>query len=150
MSKSISIKIGILLILSFINVSHPKAQGAYFWSEQQRIPEYLDSTEEPPYLIADMNHTVHAFNSQPLHLDEAGSPTAVFYRQWTIENGWTSPNDILFDIDGYSLNILGVAYDRSGRVHLIVQKNGGIYYTYNYLANANIAVSWAAPVYIAG
>lgn len=149
--SSLPIKIlALVFFLSFSNVSQPKAQAAYFWSEQARIPEYMDSTEEPPYLIADMNHVVHAFNSQPLNLDEDGSPTAVFYRQWTIENGWTSPNDILFDPDGYNLNLLGVAYDSSGRIHLIIQKNGDIFYTQNYLANANVAVSWPTPAYVAG
>jgi hypothetical protein len=139
-----------LLILLTLNVSPSKAQGAFFWSEQQRIPEYPDATEEPPYLIADMNHTVHAFNSQPLNLDEPDTPSVVFYRQWSLENGWTYPNDILYDPAGYSLNILGATSDQTGRVHLIILKNGDLYYTQNYLANAGDAVSWPAPSLIAG
>lgn len=151
--RRLSIHLGYLiplLILFLLDVSHPAAQGAYFWSMQKRIPEYYDSTEEPPYLIADMNRTVHAFNSQPLNLNDGTSPKAVFYRQWTLENGWTYPNDILFDIDGFSLVLLGVTYDQSGRVYLIVQRNNDIYYTQNYLANANIATSWSPLIQVAG
>jgi hypothetical protein len=138
-----------VLLLLVIQVSHAEAQGSYFWSQQQKIPEYRASTEEPPYLIADMNHTVHAFNSQPLNLENPDSPISVFYRQWTLKNGWTYPNDILFDIDGNALNLLGVTNDQSGQVHLIVLRNGAIYYTQNYLANAGNAASWLVPALIA-
>jgi hypothetical protein len=146
--SSLKFMLLVLLLLS-LDISPSNAQGAYFWSEQERIPEYLDSTEEPPYLIADMNHVVHAFNSQPLDLAEPASPSVVFYRQWTLESGWTSPNDILIDPDGYNLNVLGVTSDRNGHVHLLILKNGDIYYTQNYLANAGNSVSWPVPVLIA-
>lgn len=139
-----------LLLLFTFNVSPSQAQGAYFWSEQEKIPQYAVLTEEPPYLIADLNHTVHAFNAQPLNLDDPVSPKAVFYRQWTIDSGWTYPNDILFDPDGNNLNLLGVAYDQSDRVDLIILKGTNIYFTQNYLANSNNAASWPDPVLIAG
>jgi hypothetical protein len=140
----------VLLLLFAINVSPSKAQGESFWSEQQRIPEYVDDTEEPPFLIADSNHTVHAFNSQPLNLDDPGSPGAVFYREWTLENGWTYPNDILLDPDGGSLILVGITNDQSGRVHLITQKDGDIYYAQNYLVDADLSTSWPTPVFVAG
>jgi hypothetical protein len=140
----------VLILLLTLHVSPVQAQGATFWSEQERIPEYLDSTEEPPYIIPDMNRTIHAFNSQPLSLGDLDAPSAIFYRQWTPENGWTYPNDILFDRDGQSLNMLGATADQSGRVHLIVLKNGSVYYTQNYLADAGSAVTWPEPSFIAG
>ncbi len=139
-----------LLLLIFGNVTPSQAQGSSFWAPQERIPEYLDSTEEPPYLIADMNRTVHAFNAQPLDLNDAAGPRAIFYRQWTIDNGWTYPNDILYDIDGYSLYLVGATSDATGHVHLLIQKNGDIYYVQNYLSLANNAASWPVPVVIAG
>lgn len=142
-------RLGIFLLL-LGTVSHPKAQGAYFWSKQERVPEYYNQTEEPPYLIADLNHTVHAFNAQPLDLNTPEAPKAIFYRQWTIENGWTYPNDIIFDIDGFGWNLVGVTSDASGRVHMIMQNNGGLYYVQNYLSLAQNAGSWPAPVFIAG
>ena len=138
------------LLFMTLHVSPTQAQGTTFWSEQERIPEYLDATEEPPYIIADMNRTVHAFNSQPLNLGDPEAPNAVFYRQWTPENGWTYPNDILFDTNGDSLNVLGATADQSGRVHLILLKNGSVYYTQNYLADAGNAVAWPEPFFIAG
>jgi hypothetical protein len=139
----------VLLLLFAIDVSPSQAQGGTFWSEQERIPVYVDGTEEPPFLIADSNHTVHAFNSQPLNLDDPGSPSAVFYRQWTLENGWTYPNDILVDTGGADLILVGVTNDQSGRVHLVTQKGADLYYTQNYLANANLSTSWPDSMLIA-
>jgi hypothetical protein len=140
----------VLLLLFAVNVSPSQAQVGTFWSEQARIPVYVDGTEDPPFLIADSNHTVHAFNSQPLNLEDPKSPGAVFYRQWTPENGWSYPNDILIDTDGLNLGVVGVANDQSGRVNLIAQKDADIYYTQNYLADANLSSSWPRPVLLAG
>ena len=139
----------ILFVTLFSNVTYSTAQQAYFWSSKEKIPDYYDFTEEPPYLIADMNHTVHAFNAQPLNLDEENSPKAIFYRQWTPESGWTPPNDIIVDAAGMSINLLGVAYDQTGWAHLIIQKNGSIFYTKNYLADANFAATWLPLTLIA-
>jgi hypothetical protein len=132
-----------------LDVIPSKAQGTSFWSAQERVPEYLDRTEEPPYLVADMNHTVHAFNSQPLNLENDEAPYAVFYRQWTKENGWTFPNDILYDSDGNSLNVVGVTSDQSNRIHLLILKRGDIYYSQNSIAAAGNALEWSTPDLIA-
>jgi hypothetical protein len=140
-----------LILLLFVNVSQPKAQGEYFWSEQARIPEYPDFTQEPPFLIADRNNTVHAFNSQALNLEDDNSPSAIFYRQWTKDGGWTNPNDIIYNSAGGSLDILGAASDSSGMVYLIYQQDFfNIYFTYAYLANAGSSTAWSQPVLIAG
>lgn len=150
-SLSPYLKYFVLLILLFaVNVSPSQAQGETFWAEQARIPEYMDSAAEPPYLIADSNHTVHAFNSQLLNLDDPASPGVVFYRQWTAENGWSFPNDILLDPDGGSLILVGVTNDQAGRVHLITQKNGDLYYSQNYLVDASLSTTWSPPLFIAG
>ena len=138
-----------LLLIFGLNVSPSKAQGEAFWSSQERIPDYPDSIEEPPFLIGDTNHTVHAFNSQPLNLDDSNSPSAIFYRQWSLDNGWTYPNDILIDTEGAGLVLLGTAYDSSGLARLIYQRNGEIFYTQNYLVDANNATSWSDPIKIA-
>jgi hypothetical protein len=140
--------VSILLMLFSGDITNSNAQQA-FWSTQQKIPEYYDSTEEPPYLIADQNHTIHAFNSQPLDLSNPDSHKAIFYRQWRLENGWTFPNDILVDIDGVNMNLLGVAVDGLSRVHLVIQKGDAIYYIQNYLADANSAAMWSSPLLIA-
>ena len=139
-----------ILILLFVNVSQPKAQASSFWSEQKRIPDYPDFAHEPPFMIADQNNTVHAFNAQPLHADEADSPQAIFYREWTKEGGWTIPNDIIYDSTGGSLDILGVTSDSSGMVYLIFQQDFfNIYITSAYLSDAGSSTSWSPPVLIA-
>lgn len=143
------LRIVILFLVCFGTVSEPKAQGGFFWAEQERIPEFFDATEEPPYMIADSNHTIHAFNAQPLERTDLEGPKAIFYRQWTIENGWTFPNDILYDADGLGYSLVGVTNDSSGRVHLLLQKFGSLYYVQNYLALAENAASWPTPVFVA-
>jgi hypothetical protein len=139
-----------VLFLLFINVSGPKAQGAFFWSEQKRIPDYPDFTQEPPYLIADQNNTIHAFNAQVLQPDEENSPKAIFYRQWTREGGWTSPNDIIYDRGGGTVDILGVVSDSSGTVYLLFQKDfHDIYLTVTHLADAGKSTDWSSPILLA-
>ncbi|MEO8357700.1 MAG: sialidase family protein [Chloroflexota bacterium] len=148
--SSLPIKILVLaFFLSFSNVSQPKAQAAYFWSEQQRIPEYYDIAYDPPYLIADQNNVVHAFNSQPLQLSDETSPKAIFYRQWSLESGWTAPNDIFYDGNSGSIDVLDVTSDSLGVLYLIYQKDfGDIYFTYAYLAQAGRSTAWSSPIQI--
>lgn len=137
------------VLLFSTNNSTLLAQVNAFWSTQERIPEYFDSTEEPPFMISDLNHTVHAFNSQPLELNTIDSPTVILYRQWTMEGGWTTPNDILFDPSG-GIDLMGVTDDSMGNVHLIFQKNfGDIYYTRAFLSDASTAAGWTTPIFIA-
>ena len=139
----------ILFVLLFVNAKYPKAQET-FWSKQEKIPEYYDATEEPPYLIADQNHMVHAFNSQPLDIGIDTSPKAMFYRQWTLDNGWTVPNDILYNESGGSIELVSVVSDPSGTVHLVFQRDGqDLYYVYTNLAVAGVSASWSVPQLIA-
>src|SRR6185436_8292405 len=139
-----------ILFLLFINVSGPKAQVAFFWSEQKRIPDFPDFTQEPPYLIADQNNTIHAFNAQVLRPDDENSPKAIFYRQWTKEGGWTSPNDIIYDNAGGTVDLLGVTSDSTGTVYLLFEKDYfNIYLTVAYLGNAGNSNAWSPPVLLA-
>ena len=140
-----------LAALFFMNNSVSEAQGT-FWSPQERIPEYqITNYEQPPYMIADQNHVVHAFNAQSLILDDENSPKAIVYRQWTLENGWTYPNDILYDETGGDLELVGVSSDQAGMVHLVYQKNfDDLYYTNAYLADAGNPLAWSVPVFIDG
>ena len=83
-----------------------------------------------------------------MNLDDQEAQSAVVYRAWTNDNGWTYPNDILYDIFGDSLNLIGVAADQMDRVHLLVLKEGDIYYTQNSLASAGNAAAWPSPFLI--
>jgi hypothetical protein len=147
--KKYSLLITILVTLFFSNIISSQAQST-FWSKMEKIPEYFDGTEEPPYLIADQDHAVHAFNSQPLDLRNNSSPKAIFYRQWTMDNGWTVPNDVLYDDNGGSIELVGVVSDQSNTVHLVLQRNShDLYYVNNQLALAGTPASWSSPVLIA-
>jgi len=140
-----------VIFLVFFNLVDANAQYSSYWSEQKKIPFYeIFNNEQPPYLIADNNHKVYAFNSQFVgDVDAIDSPKAVFYREWTLANGWTYPNDILADING-TIEVLGVSSDESDKVHLIFQNNSGeIYYTEAFLANASNPKNWSVPVTIA-
>ena len=139
----------VLFTLFFIKINPSQAQST-FWTKQEKIPEYYNGAEEPPYLVADQDHVVHAFNSQPLDLRNNDSPKAIFYRKWTMENGWTIPNDVLYDDNGGSIELAGVVSDHTETVHLVLQKNSrDLYYVYNQLALAGTPVSWSSPVLIA-
>ena len=138
-----------LMLFMFGNVTISQAQRS-FWSRQEKIPEYNEVTEEPPYMIPDQNHIIHGFNSQPLQLDLQDSPRAIFYRFWTLENGWSIPNDILFDQSGSSLDLVGVTSDKLGLVHLVYEGNSNnLYYTQSTLAAAGQPDSWSVPQLIA-
>ena len=142
----------VMLSLFVFDIATAGAQQISYWSAQEKIPAYeIYNNEQPPYLIADADHKVHAFNSQFVgENDSADSLRAVFYRQWTLSRGWTYPNDIFADIDG-SIYLLGVSNDESGIVHLIFQKNfQDVYYSHAYLANASDPESWSAPISIGG
>jgi hypothetical protein len=147
--KKYGLLITVLSTLFFNNLIPSQAQST-FWSKQEKIPEYYDRTEEPPYLIADQDHVVHAFNSQPLNLRDNASPKTIYYRNWTIENGWTVPNDVLNDDNGGSIELVGVVSDQSNTVHLILQRNShDLYYVNNQLALAGTPASWSSPILIA-
>jgi hypothetical protein len=147
---SVAVRCGILLVILLIsNVSLSSAQQSYFWSGQEKIPEYNDDTEEPPFLITDQNHTVHAFNSQSLNLADPLSPKAIFYREWNVENGWTFPNDILYSA-GSSMDLIGVTADQAGKVHLIFQLHSDqVFYTWAFLADAENPAAWSSPQLLA-
>lgn len=141
----------VLAILFAGRVSSSSALQGYFWSGQEQIPEYeVINYEQPPYLIADQNYTVHAFNSQSLELGNSTSPRAIYYRQWRVDIGWTLPTDILYDSSGGNLNLIGVATDQTGKVHLTFQSNNHeIYYTWAYLASAGNPIAWSPPLLLA-
>lgn len=140
----------LFLLVFWYSVSISKAQGETLWSEMEKIPEFNPIGQQPPYLLADQNNTIHAFNSQPLVLSDENSPKAVFYRQWTKDAGWTYPVDILIDDSGGDIEILDVASNQAGIVYLLYQKNfDEIYYTFAYLSEAGSSFAWAPPNLIA-
>lgn len=114
------------------------------WSLPQQIPGY-DIEAAAPYLIADENRTVHAFNSV-----RVGQRLIIVYSQWTRANGWTNPIDILLSPWKDQARILGAELDRNGMVHLTFfggdELGASIYYTKAHLSEVSRAHSWSKPL----
>lgn len=124
------------------------------WQPQRRIPEYYDMVVTP-ILIADQNRTVHAFASRALTDDPADPDSkewAIYYRQWTLENGWTSPTDILLAPVKSTARVKGVFLDKAGVFHLVFfggdDTQNGLFYTSAPATQAASARAWATPVMI--
>lgn len=145
--KVITLLATITLLSSTTSLAAPPVNE---WAPQAKIPVYEDEVIAP-VLIADQNHTVHAFNWQTLD-----DQPVIMYRTWSLENGWSDPIDVILPpLDNQQLarNLsLDVVLDDTGIVHLVfiagdlVQAD--VYYTHAWLANAGQARSWSPPVVI--
>jgi hypothetical protein len=141
----------LILFFSAIISFNMYLQTTYQWTPQAEIPSTDIYSEEPPFLIADQDRTVHAFDSHPIDLENENSQRVIYYRQWTPEGSWTNLLDIILDPRGGNLDLQDVYYDSAGFVHLLAQMdNEDLYYTQAVLANAGKATSWSTPVFIAG
>jgi hypothetical protein len=122
------------------------AQSDTAWSPQQRIPGYSNNTN-PPILIADQNRTVHAFTSQ--QVGDNGKEIAVVYSQWTPEQGWTDPVDILLSPDKHEARLLSAYLDKTGMFHVIFfggdNTEANIYYSSAPAVNAGQVNAWSTP-----
>jgi hypothetical protein len=139
------------LIAWFVASSASAQTAVVRWYPQARIPQYGQFTEEPPFLLADQNHTIHAFNAQPIDLTESRGERAIFYRQWSLAGGWTTPIDIVVDPKHGPLDLVDVYGDASGTVYLLFQMdNTDLYLTQAPLAQAHHARAWSPPLLIGG
>jgi hypothetical protein len=134
----------IFLSFTLALCEHVSAQQSSRWAPQQRIPQYEILTEEPPFLFADQEHRVHAFNSQSLDENEK---RAILYRQWSVEGGWTEPIDVIGN-PGNDVELLSLFVDNNFTVHLVMDINGDIYYAKAPLVNAGKAPAWSTPVLV--
>jgi hypothetical protein len=119
------------------------AQEHTQWSPQDHIPGY-DPLTKSPYLVADQNRTVHAFNS--VWIEDL---KVIMYSQWTIENGWTEPIDILLPQLKAEARLKGAVLDHAGTVHLMFfsgdEVEANVYYSAAPLAHAGRASAWSKP-----
>lgn len=125
------------------------AQTPIIWSPRTRIPGTHDKALTP-YLVADQNRTVHAFFSQPL--DDDDEKWAIFYNQWRLDEGWTTPNDIFLGLDGDAIYVHGAFLDKAGTMHMIFyccnDLTPNIYYTHAPVMLANQAPAWSSPLLV--
>lgn len=142
-------KIATILLLCVIMGRHSLvfAQTSGQWSPDERVPGYLDETFTP-YLLADQNRTVHAFASQLV--GDPNPQLAIFYRQWRLTSGWTTPIDILLAPGG--TEITGALLDEQGIVHVAFVGGGGqtanIYYSYALATEAMRAPAWSPALLV--
>lgn len=112
------------------------------WTLPQKVLGY-DDNALPPWLIADQNNMVHAFNS----VNTGNQRVVIEYSQWTRANGWTTPNDILVSPEKLQARIGGVFLDKAGVVHLTFfggdDLGASIYYSNAPLAEAGRASAWS-------
>ena len=115
------------------------------WTTAQRIPGFDDSGYGP-YLIADQNQTIHAFNSQ--FVDRA---MAIVYSSWTLGDSWTPPVVIMDAYRGQA-RLIGANMDEAGFVHMTFfggdDVGADIFYSQTHLSQAGRAGSWSSPVVI--
>jgi hypothetical protein len=126
------------------------------WSPVAAIPDYYQDTL-PPILVADSNHTVHAFATLPLSDDPdefLTSERAIFYRQWTLEDGWTKPRDIMLTPVKLQARVKGVFLDDAGIMHMVFyggdEQESYIWYTWAPASQAGSAASWSRPISLGG
>jgi hypothetical protein len=124
------------------------------WAPVAPIPQFYPEAL-PPVMVTDENHTVHAFASLPLSDDPAdplSQEMGIFYRQWTLEGGWTPLNDILLTPVKLQARVKDAYLDNAGIIHLIFyggdEQEAYTYYTSAPAAAANSAQAWAAPMVI--
>jgi hypothetical protein len=136
----------VLLYEIITSTEHVIAQSLSQWSTPQTIPGY-DIDGRAPYLVADQNRTVHAFNS--VQIDDE---TAIAYNRWTPELGWTRPVDIILSPRANIASIRGAFLDNLGIFHLIFfggnETSAGIYYSEAPAVKADQARAWAPPLLI--
>lgn len=135
--------VGVLAVGSSHTAAFAQPPGT--WAPDARVPGYLDDTFTP-YLVADQNHAVHAFASQ--WVGEEEPQLAIVYRQWSLEGGWTPPNDVLLAPNGNAL-IGGAFLDQAGVIHVIFGGSdalgANLYYANAPAVLAGRARAWSYP-----
>ncbi len=138
----------LILILTVLTSNIGLQQINNQWLPPQRIPNYED-TSRPPFIIADHDNRIHAFNYQTLNAVN----NAIFYRQWTLKSGWTPPVDIILTGQGGGpATLQDVKLDQKGNFHIIFNisdlQSGNLYYSSAYIESASNSKSWTSPMLI--
>ncbi len=118
------------------------------WSTPQTIPLYHPETW-PPVLVADQNRTIHAFSSQWINEDNGEALRVIFYNQWSLEQGWTIPVDIIIS-PKKEARITDAHLDKNGMLHVVFwggdNTGADIYYSKAPALIADNARAWSLPI----
>lgn len=141
-------QITLILFVAYQDIS---AQQPLTWQPQQTIPDYHPMTN-PPLMIADQNRTVHAFSSQ-WFVDKDEWMRAIVYNYWRMNEGWSTPVDIVLSPHKTDARVTGVYLEpQTGIVHLTFwggdNTDANIYYTKALLAEAGRALAWSKPAIV--
>ncbi|MEZ4618585.1 MAG: hypothetical protein R2867_24140 [Caldilineaceae bacterium] len=119
---------------------------ALHWAPDGQVPGYREDTF-PPFLLADQNRTIHAFADQAVR--DGDRQKAIIYRQWTLQNGWTTPIDILLLPNNGSTQTYGAFLDTTGVIHIAFWGSGlqssDLYYAQAPATEAYRAPAWSTP-----
>ena len=123
------------------------SQGNSPWEPAQVIPLYTDIY--PPIMVPDQNRTAHAFNSE----SQADDSIVIYYRKWSLDQGWTTPVDILLINPSRRDALQDVLLDPLGRFHMVyfsgvLEQQGNLLYTRAWASEADQSQTWADPVEI--
>jgi hypothetical protein len=106
----------------------------------------------PPVLVADQDRTVHALVSLQLSDDPNDPDSAelgIFYRKWTLQDGWTAPNDIMLTPVKKQARVKDAFMDDAGVIHMVFyggdEQEAYTFYTWAPAADAASAQAWAPP-----
>jgi hypothetical protein len=142
-SRTLAFLILLWAVLFIIVLPGVEAKTKEKWSPQMRIPYFFDDTQ-PPYMVSDLNKTVHAYTSQ--WYGESNRELVVIYSQWRVEKGWSPPVDIIISPLGQAW-VKGVVLDKEGFTHLIFfggdDTSADIYYTKAPTINASDSRAWS-------
>ncbi|MEN4012638.1 MAG: sialidase family protein [Bellilinea sp.] len=147
-TKSLPFSLPLLLFIMAVLIAPGYAQVVEQWSVPQRIPNY-ELTSRAPLMVADRSRTIHAFNYEAV----TARFNAIVYRNWTPEQGWSPPNDIIIPPQGAGpQTVQGVHLDDRGYLHLIFANSpeigGSLYYSKVLASLANQASEWSRPIVI--
>ncbi|MFK7803648.1 MAG: sialidase family protein [Anaerolineae bacterium] len=116
------------------------------WSYPVRVPQH-DNSSQPPRLVSDLNNTVHSFTV------DLSRGSAIAYRQWTEDIGWSIPVDIILPPKSGSAIIFGAEIDNNDVMHLVAyygqEGDANIYHFQAPVYFAQTASAWSEPQLIA-
>jgi hypothetical protein len=149
------VKFSLLLLLAALCFSAAEPLAAQeqppAWAQQQRIPGYSDRTE-PPILLPDSTGVIHAFAYQELNEPGEMREVGIVYSQWSYEDGWTTPVDIILSPIKRQARVMDVYLDPQGYFHLIFyggdEEEAYIFYSTAHLSEAGQASAWKRPAVI--
>lgn len=142
------------IVLAFLNsqivwgtatVNLPSAQSDG-WPPPEKIFETQGVVVEAGMAaLVDRQQQLHLFFT---HAESGKSPKVIEHMSWSLETGWTSPNDIFITGEEVVAPISGVI-DIHNIVHLIWYGIGGLKYSKAPASMAKLATSWSEPITIA-